>query len=52
VAVGTENHLIVTHAVANAGSDRSQLASVAKQAKAVLQVEALEAVSSSGCQDR
>src|SRR3982074_98562 len=44
VAVDTENHLIVTHEVTNVGSDRAQLANVAKQAKAVLQVEKLEAV--------
>src|SRR5436309_1151542 len=30
VAVDTENHLIVTHEVTNMGSDRSQLATVAK----------------------
>src|SRR3954453_3611034 len=48
VAVDTENHLIVTHAVTNTGSDRSQLANVAQQAKAVLQVEALEAVADRG----
>ena len=32
VAVETEHHLIVTHEVTNSGSDRAQLASVAKQA--------------------
>ena len=31
VAVDTENHLIVTHEVTNMGSDRSQLANVAKE---------------------
>jgi hypothetical protein len=36
VAVDTEHHLIVTHEVTNSGSDRAQLASIAKQAKAVL----------------
>jgi hypothetical protein len=35
VAVDTENHLIVTHEVTNIGSDRSQLAKVAREAKAV-----------------
>jgi hypothetical protein len=39
VAVETEHHLIVTHEVTNSGSDRAQLANVAKQAKAVLQTE-------------
>ena len=33
VAVDTEHHLIVTHEVTNTGSDRSQLAKVASQAK-------------------
>src|SRR3984893_1185439 len=36
VAVDTEHHLIITHEVTNVGSDRSQLANVAKQAKAIL----------------
>ena len=48
VAVDTEHHLIVTHEVTNTGSDRSQLANVAKEAKAVLQVEKLEAVADRG----
>ena len=43
VAVDTEHHLIVTHEVTNMGSDRSQLANIAKQAKAVLEVDALDA---------
>ena len=48
VAVDTENHLIVTHEVTNSGSDRSQLANVGKQAKAVLGVDKLEAVADRG----
>jgi transposase len=48
VAVDTEHHLIVTHEVTNSGSDRAQLAKVAKQAKAVLQVDELEAVADRG----
>src|SRR5499433_651615 len=44
VAVETEHHLIVMHEVTNSGSDRAQLANVAKQAKAVLETETLEAV--------
>ena len=36
VAVDTEHHLIVTHEVTNTGSDRSQLANIATQAKDVL----------------
>jgi transposase len=48
VAVDTEHHLIVTHEVTNTGSDRSQLANVAKQAKAALHVEQLEAVADRG----
>jgi len=48
VAVDTENHLIVTHEVTNSGSDRSQLANVGRQAKAVLGVDKLEAVADRG----
>ena len=48
VAVETEHHLIVAHEVTNVGSDRSQLASMAKQAKAVLEVEKLDAVADRG----
>ena len=47
-AVDTENHLIVTHEVTNVGSDRSQLASVAKDAKAALHTEKLDAVADRG----
>jgi transposase len=36
VAVDTEHHLIVAHEVTNTGSDRSQLANIASQAKDVL----------------
>ena len=35
--------LIVTHEVTNSGSDRAQLANMAKQAKAVLETDTLEA---------
>jgi transposase len=48
VAVETEHHLIVTHEVTNTGSDRAQLANIAKQAKAVLQTDRLEAVADRG----
>src|ERR1700752_4974799 len=48
VAVDTEHHLIVTHEVTNSGSDRAQLANMAKQAKAVLGIETLEAVADRG----
>jgi transposase len=48
VAVDTEHHLIVTHEVTNSGSDRAQLANMAKQAKSVLQTETLEAVADRG----
>jgi transposase len=47
-AVDTANHLIVTHEVTNVGSDRSQLANVAKEAKAALQTEKLDAVADRG----
>jgi len=48
VAVETEHHLIVTHEVTNVGSDRSQLARVAKETKATLQSDTLEAVADRG----
>ena len=48
VAVETEHHLIVAHEVTNVGSDRSQLAAMAKQAKAALQAETLDAVADRG----
>src|ERR1700726_4750103 len=48
VAVDTKHHLIVTHEVTNTGSDRSQLANVASQAKAVLGAERLDVVADRG----
>ena len=48
IAVETEHHLIVTHDVTNDGSDRSQLSPVAKEAKATLGVEQLDAVADRG----
>src|SRR5262249_9511368 len=51
VAVDTEHHLIVTHEVTNSGSDRAQLANVAKLAQAVLQTDNLEAVADRGYYD-
>src|ERR687887_176243 len=48
VAVDTEHHLIVAHEVTNTGSDRSQLAKVAKQAKEVLGADHLDAVADRG----
>jgi transposase len=48
VAVETGHHLIVTHEVTNEGSDRSQLFAVAKEAKATLGVEQLDAVADRG----
>ena len=44
----TEHHLIVIHEVTNTGSDRSQLANIASQAKAVLGVDRLDAVADRG----
>src|SRR5450759_2013241 len=41
VAVDTQHHLIITHEVTNVGTDRSQLAHVAREAKATLEVENL-----------
>jgi len=48
VAVDTEHHLIVTHEVTNVGNDLSHLAQVAKEAKATLQMDILEAVADRG----
>ena len=48
VAVDTEHHLIITHEVTNVGSDRAQLSPMAKQAKAALQVETLDAIADRG----
>jgi transposase len=48
VAVDTEHHLIVTHEVTNTGSDRSQLAKVASQAKQALGAHHLDAVADRG----
>jgi transposase len=48
VAVDTEHHLIVTHEVTNTGSDRSQLAKMASQAKEVLHADRLDVVADRG----
>jgi transposase len=48
VAVDTEHHLIVTHEVTNTGSDRTQLANVASQAKDVLGADHLDVVADRG----
>jgi hypothetical protein len=42
-AVDTTNHLIVAHEVTNVGTDKSQLANMANQAKSALEAESLEA---------
>jgi transposase len=47
-AVDTKHHLIVTHDVINVGNDRGQLSPMAKRAKSVLQVEALDVVADRG----
>jgi hypothetical protein len=48
VAAYSAHHLIVTHKVTNSGSDRARLVNMAKQAKAVLETETLEAVADRG----
>ena len=48
VAVDTEHHLIVAHEVTNVGTDRSQLANIACQAKEALGAEHLDAVTDRG----
>jgi hypothetical protein len=47
-AVDTTHHLIVAHEVTNSGSDRSQLSTMAKQAKAALKTDKLEVVADRG----
>src|SRR5262249_43737855 len=42
IAVDTEHHLIITHEVTNVGTDRSQLAHMAKKTKATLGAESLD----------
>jgi transposase len=51
VAVETEHHLIVAHEVTNDGCDLAQLFLMGKDAKAVLEVEKLEAVADRGYWD-
>ena len=44
VAVDTEHHLIITHEVTNVGSDRSQLAHMAKKAQTTLEAKNLDVI--------
>jgi transposase len=48
VAVDTEHHLIITHEVTNVGSDRAQLARVAKETKATLERSTLDVIADRG----
>ncbi len=47
-AVDVENHLIVAHEVTNVGSDRSQLANLAEQARDALDIEDLSVIADRG----
>jgi len=47
-AVDEKHHMIVTHEVTNATTDRQQLSKVAKQAKKVLRTKALKVVADAG----
>jgi len=47
-AVDTRHHLIVAHDVTNVGTDRSQLARMAKETKATLETESLDVVADRG----
>ncbi len=46
--VDTEHHLIITHEVTNIGTDRSQLAHVAKETKATLEATSLDVIADRG----
>jgi transposase len=48
VAVDTEHHLIITHEVTNVGSDRAQLAHMAKEAQATLGTKELDVIADRG----
>ena len=48
VAVDTEHHLIITHEVTNVGSDRAQLAHMARETKATLKAEHLDVIADRG----
>jgi transposase len=48
VAVDTEHHLIITHEVTNVGSDRAQLAHMAKETQATLEVTDLDVIADRG----
>src|SRR6266568_8957416 len=48
VAVDTEHHLIIAHEVTNVGSDRAQLARMAKETKATLERTSLDAIADRG----
>jgi len=48
VAVDTAHHLIITHEVTNVGSDRAQLARMAKQTKATLEATSLDVIADRG----
>ncbi len=50
-AVDSRHHLIVAHNVTNVGSDRSQLARMAKHAKEALEVETLDVIADRGYYD-
>jgi transposase len=51
IAVDTQHHLIVAHEVTNVGTDRHQLANMAKQARDEMAVETLDAVADRGYYD-
>jgi transposase len=48
VAVDTEHHLIIAHEVTNVGSDRAQLAHMAKETKATLEASNLDVIADRG----
>ena len=47
-SVNAKHHLIIAHEVTNEGSDRAQLSPMAKETKAVLEIDELDAVADRG----
>jgi hypothetical protein len=51
IAVDTQHHLIVAHAVTNVGSDRNQLSNIAEEARTEIGAQTLDVVADRGYYD-